>query len=124
VKKVNISLGSETLTLNLGVNYFYKFCKEATGIDLIKDGVAEVESIRLFDYAKGLVYGGYAAECAINKVAPSLTPDDVEYHIMSMGVGGVMDIVQKCAAAMNGDMSISLENDGEKNDLSQAGASA
>jgi hypothetical protein len=36
----------------------------------------------------------------------------------------VMDIVQKCAAAMNGDMNISLENDGEKNDLSQAGASA
>jgi hypothetical protein len=25
---------------------------------------------------------------------------------------------------MNGDMNISLENDGEKNDLSQAGASA
>lgn len=33
-KKITITLFDKELTLNFGVNYFYKYFKEATGIDL------------------------------------------------------------------------------------------
>jgi hypothetical protein len=102
MKKTNITINGIILPLNLGVNYFYKYCKEATGIDLIADGMVDIKSVRLFDYAKGLVYGGYAAECSVNKTPIVHTPADIEAMVMSSTTEEVTDIIVQCSACMQG----------------------
>lgn len=101
-KQLTISIGGDDITLNLGVNYFYKYFKEATGIDLIKEGIVDIQSVKIFDYTIGFIYAGYAAECKMNALPIVHKPETVEDWVMRMNDTEATEILLKCSAAMSG----------------------
>lgn len=103
MKKTQVTISGKQITLNLGVNYFYKFFLEATGIDLIKEGLVEVQSVRIFDYVAGFIYAGAKAESMLTKQPFELTFDAVSHEVMSMNEKEASELLMTCALLMSGE---------------------
>jgi hypothetical protein len=93
-KKINISLLGKELTLNFGVARFYNLFKEATGKDILN--YTEVTGTTgLVEIVQGIVYGGYYAECKLNKVNPELTKDEIFENILDSESTLISEIFEK-----------------------------
>lgn len=82
-KKIKLLIAEQEVTCNFGVNYFYKHFNEATGIDMLVDGLKGIESTKIFDLVPAIYYAGYRAECSVSKQAASLTKDQFEHYVLS-----------------------------------------
>lgn len=102
-RKITIQAGGQQYPLNLGINRFYKYFMEATGIDLLAQGLVSVESVRVFDYVAGFLYAGHRAECVLNKQPCNLTFDQAREIVLDMTEKEASDIlVQVTVCYMGG----------------------
>lgn len=82
-KKIKLSIAGQEVTCNFGINYFYKHFNEATGVDMLVEGLAGIGSTKMFDLIPGIYYAGYRAECSLTKSEPKLTKEDFDFHVLS-----------------------------------------
>jgi hypothetical protein len=103
MKQKQIKIQDVTLPINLGVNYFYKYFFEMTGVDLIANPKLEgAEGVKMFEYAAAFIAAGYKAECKITKTDELHTKDDIEHMINSMDLLDASKIVIELVNLMNG----------------------
>jgi hypothetical protein len=82
-KKIKLVVGEQEVTCNFGVNYFYKHFQEASGIDMLVDGLKGIQTTKIFDVLPAIYFAGYKAECSINMQEVKLTKDQFEHHVLS-----------------------------------------
>jgi hypothetical protein len=76
-KKMKLSLGGNELVLNFDTPRHWTLFKKATGFDILTFGNTEIDADRIVQFAKGLTYAGYYAECKLNKVDPKFTMEEI-----------------------------------------------
>lgn len=82
-KKLTLSVNGQEVTCNFGINYFYKHFHEATGIDMLIEGLKGIDSTKMFEIVPAIYYAGYRAECSLKREDPKLKKDDFEHHVLS-----------------------------------------
>lgn len=83
-KKMTLQLGGQNLVLNYGVNYFYKYFKEGTGMDLLTFSKTEIDSVSLIEFVAGLIYAGHMAESKISNTNHTLTKQQVDEYVWAL----------------------------------------
>lgn len=86
--------------VNFGINYYYKFFLEATGIDLIEKGILSLNeaSIKSFDYTAGFLYAGHKAHCKMVKKDCTLTYEDALDIVMCLSEPEASALFLECFA--------------------------
>ena len=93
-KKINVTLLEKEITLNFGIARFYNLFKEGTGKDLLSFS-NDMDTSKLVEVTQGIVYGGYYAECKLNKVTPLFTKDEIFEAILDSETSWVNDVYTK-----------------------------
>lgn len=109
-KKFTLAIGGKELVLNIGANYFYEFFEQATGIDLFKEGMVDVGSIKFIKYVKGIIYAGHHAECGVNKLTPEFTKEEIDHLVMCMNEDEITDIFIQYSSVRSGKTIEELKN--------------
>lgn len=82
-KKITLSIEGQEAVCNFGVNYFYKHFNEATGIDMLVEGLKGIETTKMFDLVPAIYFSGYRAECSIKKQEVKIKKEDFEHYVLS-----------------------------------------
>lgn len=110
MKQKTLIIAGQHYAVNFGVNYFYRYFLEATGVDLIQNGLIDLKSIKIFDYLAGFLYAGCKAECSMKDVECTIAYKDADRIVMSITEQQASDLFIECAALMNGMESEDLKN--------------
>lgn len=78
-----LSVAGQEVTCNFGINYFYKHFNDATGVDMLVDGLKGIETTKMFDLIPAIYYAGYRAECSLKKEEPKVTKEEFDHHVLS-----------------------------------------
>lgn len=116
-KVKTLQVRDKNVVVNFGVNYFYKYFLEATGVDLIADGLVNLGSVKIFDYLAAFIYSGYRAECSLKgEKKIEIKFEDFQHEVLSMSEQGASDLLTECFSLLAG-----KAEDDEKNVQAQAG---
>lgn len=107
-KTLKLQLGGKEVTLNLGINEFYEIFLEETGIDLYKEGLVDIESIKMVKYVKGFVIAGVKANALLN--GGEVNAGELRKAIAVMNVDETMETFLRCAAVRAGKTYEELKN--------------
>lgn len=109
-KEAILNVSGKTIHVNFGVNYFYKYFLEATGVDLIASGLIDTQSVKIFDYLAGFLYAGNKAHCSLTDQRFDLSKEKVEKMVYSMDEKGATELLTECLATMAGTTVDELKN--------------
>jgi hypothetical protein len=98
-----IIIGKNQFSLNLSVNWFYKYFLEITGIDLLANPrLEDATGVKAFEYAAAFVAAGYQAQCKMDKTEVKFSKDQIEDMIMSLDPASAVGIVLQLTSEMGG----------------------
>jgi aldehyde:ferredoxin oxidoreductase len=100
-KKITLSIGGQEVVCNFGVNYYYLFFNEITGIDMLVEGLKGIGTTQMFKIIPAIYCAGYMAECRLKKEDPKFTKDDFEHHVLSMDEAGAEKMAIDYSKAIN-----------------------
>jgi hypothetical protein len=101
--QTTVSIGELKLSLNLSVNWFYKYFLEITGIDLLANPrLEDATGVKSFEYAAAFVAAGYRAQCKMDKTEVKHTKEEIEDMIMSLDPVEAVGIVLQLTSEMGG----------------------
>ena len=118
-KVKTLTLAGKKYKLNVGIPYFHKFFIEATGVDLIKQGLIDAASVKSFEYTAGFIYAGVKAEHALHKTSCDLKFEDVQHEVMGMSEDAAGELFTECLALYSG-MSVEDFKEHIKKTIAQA----
>lgn len=101
-KKMTLRIGDKEVILNLGVNYFYKYFKEVTDIDLFANPYLDVMSIKLIEYTKGYIMAGHKAHCSVSWSSEVITLEELDHFLMSQDDAYISDRFMEISAMRAG----------------------
>ena len=98
-----ITIGEVKFSLNLSVNWFYKYFLEITGIDLLANPrLEDATGVKSFEYAAAFVAAGYQPQCRMDKSEVKYSKDQIEEMIMSLDPVQAVGIVLQLTTEMGG----------------------
>lgn len=109
-KEKDLNISGRIVPVNFGINYFYKYFLEATGIDLIAQGLIDVNTVKVFDYTAGFIYAGHKAHCSLKKTECNISSEDAMDMIYSMSEKDATEMLTECLALMAGKTVDELKN--------------
>jgi hypothetical protein len=115
-KVKTLSLNGKDVVVNFGINYFYRYFLEATGVDLIANGLVDIGTVKVFDYLAAFIYAGHKAECSFNRQKCELPFEDCQHEVLSMSEVEATKLLTECFTLLSG-----KTEDEEKNVKAQAG---
>lgn len=99
-KKIQLTVAGQSIVCNFGINYFYKYLKELTGIDLLV-GLKDGQTIDILETTPLIYFAGYKAECSLNKKDILLTAEAFQDYVYSMDELGVAKMLEDFTKLIN-----------------------
>lgn len=99
-KEKTLIVAGKQIPVNFEINYFFKYFKEASGVDLLKGklDIDETDTIAVLEWLTSLIYAGNNAYQKLHKKKNPLTADEAQDLVFTLtpveGLSLLMDGVK------------------------------
>jgi hypothetical protein len=104
-KEKTLIVADKEIPVNFEINYFFKFFKDKTGIDLLrgKIDIDDTDTISVFEWLSLLIYAGNNAYQKLHKTGDPLTADDAQDLVFTLTPAAGLELLMETISTIKGD---------------------